>query len=282
MTRKLKKYFDLRNNVTKVWNGLAEPVVVNEQYKAWLSVKPQSVLMSALRTKGNMLNMRVGIRAVFDVQLGEKPTAYKPGALPRLLPNATIDSSFTIYVGTLMPYFHADSLAKAALANQHFAFNDNKQQIDIQDVELFGSGESFIIKMNFKGQSSTGPVKKKAGGTLYFTGIPYYDAADQTIKLKNVDYEVQTSDMLVKSASWLLHSAFTKQIKQKLVFPVGEQLNQAMTLGNGVLNNLPVNNIAVIKGRITHISPQEIYLDQKGIHVNIKSQGTAEVRISGF
>ena len=109
-----------------------------------------------------------------------------------------------------------------------------KEKIKITALKLFPAGEKLGIEIGFTG------TKK---GVFYLLGSPHFDNSKNVLALKNVEYDLSTKNVLIKTAKWLLDETIRKKLESQMVFDttelvtltkksINESLNQNM--GNGI------------------------------------------------
>jgi hypothetical protein len=125
-------------------------------------------------------------------------------------------------------------------------------------------------------------MSKRIKGIVYFEGVPVYNAQKQIISIKNFDLNIQTRDVLLKSASWLANSAlFKKSIESKLEFSIAKELQDAKKIANEAVNKNYTKTLQ-LNGTINQIEPADIFVTPQSIRVNIKATGKIGVRLNGI
>ncbi|HEU4861995.1 MAG TPA: DUF4403 family protein, partial [Chitinophagaceae bacterium] len=97
-----------------------------------------------------------------------------------------------------------------------------------EDSRIYGTGnEKLIIKMSFSGSNS---------GIAYFTGKPFYDEKKKMIEVRDIDFDVKTKNLLLKSADWLFNKRITAEIARVSKFDLSNYVDTAKILINRQLN----------------------------------------------
>jgi hypothetical protein len=73
-------------------------------------------------------------------------------------------------------------------------------------------------------------------GTIFVSGQPIMDTTTRLITFKNLDYDVATRNLLVKSADWMLNKKITRKLNDAAHFDVKQYLNQLQAIMNNGLN----------------------------------------------
>jgi Domain of unknown function (DUF4403) len=71
-----------------------------------------------------------------------------------------------------------------------------------------------------------------AKGELYFVGTPQYDASTGRLGVSKLDFSLETRNLLLKTADWLLHSDIRAQIMDRLhleLLPLIENARQQVS-----------------------------------------------------
>lgn len=216
---------DLKPQVQLLWNKL------NTSYNlyglGWLKINPQRIRLINLFARNDSLNIFLGMTAKPVISLERSVD------LMTLAPN--IDNSvskpgFNIFLDAVLHYDSLSNIINAQLQGQEFDLSKGKQKriIRVEDCRIYGTGnENLIIKMSFSGSSS---------GIAYFTGKPFYDEKKKMIEVRDIDFDVRTKNLLLKSADWLFSKRITSEITKVSKFDLSSYVDTAKTLINKQLN----------------------------------------------
>jgi hypothetical protein len=149
-------------------------------------------------------------------------------------------------------------------------------------MDFVGSADKVIIKVGVDGQIKKGILKKRVRGALFLEGIPYYDSTDMAIKIRDLEYTLDTKDVLLKAAKWLSDKKIKDLMADNLVFPIGDQIEEAKKMIEKELKSVAVNEYATVSGSLNSLRPEGIYLTEKAIHVVILADGKVRMRVGGF
>jgi hypothetical protein len=264
---------DFRPQVESVWNSIQSPMLINQEYQAWLKVSPETMMMTTIGTKGNNVRIGLGINAEAQTFMGQKPenTALRP--LPRLQIVEKLEEKFEVGLMTEIPFAEMRKIAMAQVGGKTYEFNDGKQKINVLDMELFGNGDNLVI-----GTTLSGSLE----GKVYIKGKPYYDAASRSLKMKDLDFDLDTKDKLLKTANWLAHGKFLKMMEPYFSIPVADQLEEAQKMIRSNLSGDAMNKKVKLNGNLTELRPGPMYVIPAGIRAIIYAKGNLEVKLAGF
>ena len=275
LDKELQSRLDMKKYVAEAWQMVQEPVKLDDAMNAWLTVVPKEVRMAPLTAHNGTLNTRLGITSYISVTTDGKPQTQVNKTLPKLIVDSRLADDIQIGLTTTIPYAHASKMAQAQVAKQTYKFDGGKSQITVNDVAVMPGGEQLVLMLDVNGKTKAGIFTKKIVGKVYLRGTPYYDAQTASIKVRDIDYDLDTKDKLLKTASWLGKNKFIEIIQAQVNIPVQSQLDDAKKMLQSTLDKQGrVHESLLLRGSIKHITPDNIYLTQEGIKAVVNAKGT--------
>lgn len=271
--QQIRQNVDLRTPVLKAWNTLREPQLISEKYRTYLQIVPKRVLITPLQFEGRLIRATVGIEGHMLTTTGAKPSIQPAVSLPTLTVVPQVKDDFQIGLLSEVSYPEAARLAAEEFVGKTFSFSNNRYTITLTSMDLYGQNESLIIKAGLKGTLN---------GDIYLRGQPYYDAQTQTISLKDLEYDLDTKNVLARSASWLLKGTFARTLQKQLTIPVGSQLADMQKLLQAQLKNNQIAKGVVLNGQIDEIRPDQVYLTPTALLAVVNARGRINVRVEGL
>ncbi|GAB3556407.1 DUF4403 family protein [Spirosoma fluminis] len=271
--QQVRRNVDLKTPVLKAWNTLREPYLISEKYRTYLQVVPKRVLITPLRFEGRFIRSTIGIEGFTLTTTGAKPDVRPAVSLPDLTVVSKVNDNFQIGLLSEATYPEAAKLAAEEFVGKTFKFNNDRYAITITNMDLYGQNDNLIIKAGLKGTIS---------GDIYLRGRPYYDPKDQTISLKDLTYDLDTKNILQRSASWLLQGTFARTLEKQLSIPVGSQLADMQKLLQDRLKNNQVAKGIVVNGHIDEIKPDQVYLTPTALLAVVNARGRIDVKVDGL
>lgn len=265
---------EIKKYVEAAWLLARQPVLLSKEFDTWLVVTPTSIIMSPLIASNNILRASIGIKGYTQtVTSAIKPVVKPAPKLPDLQITDKVSSDFRVGLISLVSYEDAARLATAQFAGQKFSFLGGKYNVEVTSIEMYGQNERLIIKAGLKGSMN---------GSIFLKGIPYYDPVSQKLSLKNLDYDLDTKSTIIKTANWLLQGKFTKMMEKEMVFGIGTQMAEAKKSIQQTLSNYKVTDGVLLKGTLTEITPDKVYLTPKHIYSVVFAQGNVNLRVEGL
>ena len=277
VSKELDKYVgekvEIKKYVQQAWIQMQTPYQVSQEYDTWLKVTPLEVLMTPIQGTGKSAGTRLGIRTFTETIVGEKPEVIVNDKLPPLKLVTSMADDFTIGLSSEISHKQAEKLLSAMMVGQTYTFQDGKYNITVKSLELYGNQERLIIATQLEGSLN---------GKVYFAGVPFYNPQTRSLEIKNLDYEIDTKNKLLKAASWLAHGKFTKMLAQNFKFPVGDQIDQAKKTLQDNLKDYKLSKGVFLTGTLQKLEPKNVYITTKSIIATLEATGKASIRIEGL
>lgn len=267
----IKDNLKIKSLLQPAWQNLQKPIKINDEYNAWLRISPMEVLCTQLSGKNNILSFSAGIISVNEVFVGKQPDTLAPTKIPDLKLLNNINNNFSLYVNTDIDYTKITELSRKEMIGQ--VYNYGKKKIMIDDLTVYGSGSKVAVEVLLSGDLK---------GKIYLMAKPFYDPDNQTVGIREVDFDIKTRNSLLKSANWLLNGTLAKMIEKKMVYSIKDLLesSQKMIAGN-IRDNRSVKGV-VLKGSIDKLDIDAIYPGNESLKVVVKLEGKLGVYIQGL
>lgn len=264
----IKDYVDIRKYVSDSWQMVQKPYKVNDEYNVWLKITPLNVMTMPLSGANNQLILTLGIKGITELHIGSMPDTAINRNLPPLSIVNKMDNNFLINANIKVPFTLINDMTKKELNGK--TFTSGKQSILIKDINIYGSDGYFIVDL-----SLLGSIK----GNIYLKGTPYFDDSLKTIKVKDLDFDLKTKNVLLKSASWMLHHNLIKMIQPKLAYPVAKEYGEAKNAISEKLSNYQIADGIVLKGNLNDLQVDSMYINREAANIIISVDGTVTIEI---
>ncbi|PTX22641.1 uncharacterized protein DUF4403 [Pontibacter mucosus] len=275
LDKELQNRLDVKKYVADAWQQLQQPVKLDDNLNAWLTVMPQEVRMAPLLAQNGNLNTRLGVTSYISVTTDGKPQVQVNKNLPRLIVDNRMSDDIQIGLTASVPYAHASKLLQEQVAKQTYTFDGGKSEITVNEAAISPGGEQLVLMLDVNGKTKAGLFTKKIQGKVYLRGTPYYDAATASIRVRDVAYDLDTKDKILSAASWLAQNKFEAMIQQQVSIPVQHEVNNARKMLQSALDSQGrIHESVLLRGSIKEITPDNIYLTQDGIKAVINAKGT--------
>lgn len=266
INRKINEKFPLKSRIAKVWNSAQKPVSVDRNRNAWLKLTPREVMLSPLTTRDNRISLNVGINTFSEMVVGPEPPAPLPVPLPNLKLVNTFDSNFRIALNADLFYADILKIASPLLLNKEF--NSEGKTIIIKDLDLYGNGDKFVVKVETEGSLE---------GVFYLTGTPRFDPLTNIFSVEDVDFDMQTRSLLLKSADWFLHSMIRSRIQEKLNMDLTQRVEQSRELARKAIAQVHLADNIFLRGNIKTLQFSDVLVQKDKISIQVITDGESAI-----
>lgn len=255
----------LRRQTGIVWDALQSPIKLTDDL--YLLINPQAVHVSIPATQGDTVSVVAGLVARPRIVIGA-PAPMTSQTLPEIsMSQAQPETGFHIVLESDLPFdFLGKELTKKMEGK---AYSANGKTVIIEKVQVYGSGGSVVMAINVKGT-----VK----GTVYLTGIPAYDGSTRTLSVQDPEYTVETKQVLVQAADWLLHSSIRDRIAERATWFIGDRIDAEKDILTRALNR-NLNEHVNIYGKLNDLRPVSAGITANAIRVVLVADGTVDLSV---
>lgn len=261
----------LRPHVQTLWGAVQQPSLLSPEYQMWVKTTPISIAMTPLETTWKDLRARIMIECRNDVTFGEKPNFRENSRLPELRLMEKVGDDFKMLFETEVPFSEAEKIARQTMIGQ--VFGEGKQRVRVENIELFGAGDLVAVNTQLSGAFN---------GKIYFTGKPVFNTSKNQIEVANLDFHLETKNLLHRSASWILKGVLKNQMKKAMVFPLEENIVGLKKSVQETLNRYEIQPGVVLTGSLDEVRVLNTAVKKEGLAVRIFSAGRVNVDVSGL
>ncbi len=273
LNRQIKKIDDdvskndfIRERAATVWDALQQPIPLTDSLS--LLLNPQFVHVSpppSQREKGDALTVVIGL--VARPKIIASNTQHSSGAPVPRFSNAQAGSGFHIALESELAYDIVSSELTKRLEGR--VFTRDGSRITIGTVKVYGSGESAVLQVRVAGTIN---------GTIYLRGIPAYDEPSMRLYIRNLDYTVETRQVLVKAGDWLFHTRLREILEDEAKWYIGDRIDGLRDLLTKALNRKLNQHVAII-GTVNSIRLAAVGVTDTALKAILVLDGAAELNV---
>lgn len=271
--QQVKDKVNIKPEVQRAWNLVQTPLLISSAYNTWLKITPVEILMTPLQGQGTKTRALLGIKAYTETVTGSKPVVKPNTTIPALQLTPTVPDDFQIGLTGEVSHEYATKAISDKFVGEKYSFKNGKYNVEITSIDLYGSGDNLVIKAGLKGSIN---------GNIYLKGKPYYDATTQSLSLANLDYDLDTKNKVVKTASWLGQGRFIKLMQDAFKVPLKNQLDEAKKTIQANLTNNKVAKGVLLNGTLVDLAPEHVYITPTSIVAVVLAKGKLDVKIEGL
>jgi hypothetical protein len=260
--------FNFKEYAGKGWQLMFEPFKIPGNYNAWISMMPYSVSLLPLKAANGSIRFGAVVKADIECTLDKQPPSRKVSALPNLLPLEVPPDTFRINMLTDIPYSTIERLTYEELRDSSYAFGNKR--LTFESFKVYGSEGKVAIETKVKGS-----IK----GTMYFTGIPYFNAADTTLRVKNLKFDLRTRNLWMKSAKWLFNGKMERTMTEAIAIPFNSNIREIEDNLVGFMNHRKLGYGFELIGKLNKISVSDLMLTPESVKANMVFSGKLSLGI---
>jgi len=256
--------YDLRPRLQQVWDQLNK--VYDLYGLGWLQINPSKIRVNNLSTKNDSLNINISLAAKPIISF-EKPPEHLT-TVPNLS-DYNSESGFNIFLDAILNYDSLSNIVTQQLKDKRFDLTSSKYII-IKGCTLYGmDNENLIIRVNFEGSET---------GLFYLTGKPTYHIMTKTIELNNLDFDIRSKNMLLKTAAWMFNRRIVNELKKYASFDLSSYIDSAIVRANQQLNKEWTRGIQTA-GKMNEVRIASIYALRDHLIIRSNYTGSLTVKV---
>lgn len=168
----------------------------------------------------------------------------------------------------LASYDSLNRWVEASIKGNEFSIKGRKIRLD--SVHLIGAdGNRIHLSINFSGYRK---------GILYFSARPKLDMQKQLIYLSDIQFDLKTKSLLLKSAKWLFNDRITKKVENEAKIELKSLIQEAKKEITKALNQDLEKNIH-LSGHVDSINIIDLYPLTKGLFIRSEINGKLKLKI---
>lgn len=251
----------------ELWSDLQKPIPVSTNgYNAWILTQPEGVSCTPIRGLSNKIKTTIEIDTKVDVYVGKEPKKRYNQKLPLLNIQPTLSDNLDLQLLADMPYTMMDSVASSFLVGQ--TFGEGRKEISVDSIAFYAGGDKLVIALKVSGFIN---------GQLYLEGVPYFDTENVEIRIRDVDYQVKSKNVLVKIVNLFYKKGMKKLIEEKMVINLKEEFFLVKELGNSELFDSKMIPGVKVNGRISDINVNDIFITRESLKIAMEIIGKLHV-----
>ena len=255
---------NLRHRVESVWRTVQEPIKASKG--VYVLMQPEALSATPPLGSGTTLTTTVSVVVRPKMVIGDRPTV-TPKPLPPSGGTAPDSSGFRIQMVAELPFTVMDSIIRTKLVGRSFDIEGHK--ITVRGARVYGAGTKLVLAATVAGD---------ARGTLYFVGTPVFDPDSQVVSVPDLDFSVESRNVLPEVAEWLLYDQLRDQMRAAARFAVGDRIQSIRRDVDAALDRDLARGVRST-GRVDHISPLGVFVFSKSIAAVVEAKGNAQIRI---
>ena len=264
--RIIRERTESKKRAETVWQKLQEPVELTPNQ--WLEFNPRDVRVSPITSNGT-LSLQTSVNLTMQPRIvnGRKPVL-AAAPLPGLQMAAAAAQGFRFALPITVAYGRINQRLGQEMIGQEFR-TPLGDRVKVEGVHLYGSGDKLILAVKVSGG---------VNGNLYATGTPVFDEGRGVLKFANLEYTVDTRNVLVRSANWMFHQEILSEMTSQAFIDLSGQLQTMRSRLETALQR-DMGAGGRMQGEVMALRPVGIYPIEDGVEVHIVAEGSMWVEL---
>lgn len=260
---------NLRPKFQQLWDILNTSLRLYDV--GYLQLNPEKIRISTLQSQNDSLSVSIGISARPLISLS-KNKDYQT-VIPDIS-DFNKRKGFSIYIDAVMNYDSLSGLITQQLAGKRIDMDRLGKYIIIEKCDIYGAdNDKLVIKISFKGPDS---------GIMYLTGKPVFNQSKNELQVKDIDYDIHTKNLLVKTAKWLFNRKIINELNKYSTFNMLAYTDTLIGKVNSQLINRELQKGIYTTGKIETMQILNIYPLKDNFVLRCNSKGELSIKIDSF
>jgi hypothetical protein len=253
-----------RKEAASSWKMLEAPILVPGY--GFLHVQPKRIGLVAPVIDQNKVKTALVIHAYPKFTTRDTVFGSKPSDLPSLdilshVPSNQLAASIDLN----LQYDSISSLAQRYLGGTQLELEG--RTIILDSISLLGaSNKQVLFKIRFSGDKR---------GVLYLRGTPHFNKETQQLHFPDLDFDLETKNLLLKSAKWLFSEKITQKLKEATQQDLEIHLNEVRSILNQSLSFQ--YEAFKVNGLISKLEVEELFPAKQELFIRIRINGSLQV-----
>lgn len=260
---KIRDAVDLRRRVEDVWSDIQQPIRASSN--VFLVIGPEAIAATPPRGKGTTLTTHVAVTVRPRVVIGDRP---KVTELP-LPPSGPVrpGRGFQVQLVAEIPYTAVDSILGKKLVGHTFDAKGHK--VTVTGAKLYGSGDRVVLEVRIKGD---------ARGTIYLVGTPQFDPVTQVIAVPDLDFSLESRELLPNVADWLLGDQLRDDMRGAAHFELGDRISKIRGQVDDALNRNLGRSVR-LSGGVDALRPLGVFVFPGSLAAVVAADGHVQIHV---
>lgn len=268
---------DIRGMLEPVWQGFRQPIEVSVDPSVWLRIEPVGFSLTPPSGSADDLRFDIQMRMFANSTVGSRPADYPPAPIPPIEEAEGTAGGFRIEIPITVELDEANRFISAEIEGREDAIGD-AATIRWLGVELSGEGDRLAASVDFEAETGYWFLERLAG-QMRVEGRPDYDPAARTLKVAEMDYELDTDSLLARVAEWLLHERLREKVQAELVFPLDTVVEDIRETLARELASVPLGQHGTLEATIETLEPQSVRVVGSAVELNLAASGQLSIRL---
>ena len=262
---------DFKPNVLEALETLSKPFLANTSFDTWFKIQPIELYDTSAIIKDKKITLQMGLKCIMQTMVGQEPKNNFNKEDLVLKPVSSMPDKINASIAAVSTYKNASEVITKNFKGVTFA--SGSRSVTVQKVDIWQKDTKLIIALDLIGSIN---------GTIYLSGYPNYNSLSKEIYFDDLDYVLNTKNILLKSANWLAQGTILNKIRESCRYSIQENLEEAKNSMLPYLNNYSPAKGIYINGTLNDFEFEKVEISDKAIIAFISTSGKMKISIDGL
>lgn len=254
---------EVKSEIEKAWKELQQSIPVAPY--GFLQLNPLSFSTTDLRYEDQTAKFSLSL--FFSPMITTEPATQPYQPLTEMIPKTRMEG-FSILTDVASSYDTLSSILTTEFKDEVISIKG--KEIVVRNLKVIGcQANRLVLRLEFDG------FRK---GKVYMVCRPEMDIEQQVLTLKDIDFELKTKALLLKSAEWLLGNRIRNEIAKKAKIDMSENLNSLRITLESKLNR-PLAPGVNVHSNLDDLRFNALVLGKTHLYIRTKLTGKVKIVI---
>lgn len=270
--KQVKDNFALKAYALQAWNVLQQPLLITEEYDARFKFTPSGFAITPFKSEKDTISSTLFIQGQTQIAVGQKNNfAKNKPLLPLIIEETTEEQLVKMKITSEIPFEEVERIALKNFKGETYSFANKK--LIIEDIQLSKEGEAMKIIVETKGDYT---------GVLQLKGTPSYKEEKNQIEIQDIEFKIDTKNILQKAAKWLLNGLIINKLEGNLVYPIAEDLTMIQGQLQKQIDDFKIQEGITLDGELMDLKVSQATLNEDALLIDVALKGAVKMRIKGL
>lgn len=267
LEKEAERAVNLKAVIQEIWSHAQRELKLLDTPETYLYIRPKSLSHTGIQLEGRQIHVGISLEVDLLTRVGTRQPVAK-SVLPKSVQRTNPTKSFEIYLASLVSYEVLEKLANEQLTGQ--SFQEGKKKVTVEKVQVYPSGEKLVVGVGLSGSIN---------GKLFLAGLPKYDTLKQKIYIKDLDWDMESNQFIVKSAQWLLNGKIKRALSKSMTYNLTTDLQLVEENIAVQTTNLGLPSYIGVELTIDKLAPQQFIITSEGLFIMVYTRGSLKVGV---
>ena len=277
---------NFRQEVSNSWGQAFTSLRLNKDNPpVWMRITPQELHYGGYTVVGRRLVLNLGMKAITETFVGDRPQDPKRTALPPATPLKEQRGELQFYIPVVADYAELEPVIMKALTKRSAQPFDvpgyGPVKAEFEKVTVYGTdGGRIAVGLTFAA-TADGKPKDRSHGTIWLTGMPINPPNSQQVRFTDIMVSGVTDDV---GANLLLKLANTPGISSTIADSLAQNFSndfqELMIKISRAIDEKREGNL-LIRANIDNVRTGSIAAAGRGLYLQVWGTGRASIQLLG-